>query len=197
MRKVCLGIIGLALFSVAFGQEKDKYRKSATLAINFGMMDFKTPQSIKTSSAGSVLGNGNWAKVSDMSPALGISFMKGISNYFDYCVSGYFSSVDYPFRDKTTPEGSSSPLGEFDASVRMKMLTDNFILVPYLKAGIGGSIYKGSKLDAFMPVGAGLQLKLSTQTFLVSDFEYRLPVTQRANYHFLYSIGIATGIGKK
>lgn len=198
MRKLCLSLFSLSLCFGAFAQPaKDSQIKPGTLTIHFGMQDFVTPQRIKTSSMPTTMGNNKWAKMSEQQPALGISYIKGISNYFDFSVNYILASVAYPFRDGTPQPGTSYLLHEADASVVMKMLPDNHFFVPYLSAGVGASAYQGGRYDAFMPLGGGIQLKLGEGTFLFSNFQYRIPVTERANYHFFSSIGVGTTVGKK
>ncbi len=198
MRKLCLSLFSLSFCLGVFAQPaKDSQIKPGTLSIHFGLQDFATPQRIKNSTMGTTMGNRKWTKASDQQPALGISYTKGISNYFDYSVNYFLASVAYPFRDGTPQPGTSYLLHEADASISMKLLPDNYFFVPYLSAGVGASAYQGGKFDAFMPLGGGIQLRLSEETFLFSNFQYRIPVTERANYHFFSSIGVGTTVGKK
>ncbi|HSR37396.1 MAG TPA: hypothetical protein VLL95_00675 [Phnomibacter sp.] len=197
MRKLCLSLFSLFLCLGVFAQpEKDSQIKAGTLTIHFGMQDFVTPQRIKSSSMPTTVGNQNWAKLSEQQPALGISYIKGISNHFDVSVNYFIASLAYPFRDGTPKPSTAYLLHEADASIVMKLLPDNHFFVPYLSAGVGASAYQGGKFDAFMPLGGGIQLKLGSETFLFSNFQYRIPVTERANYHFFSSIGVGTQIGK-
>lgn len=191
MRKLSLSLLALMMVCMANAQQKDNEKKPATIAIHFGHQDFITPQRIRTSSLQNVMGNKRWAKLKDQAPALGISYMKGLNNYFDISANYYLSSVDYPFADATPRLGTDYLLHEADVSVHMKLLTDRHFLVPYLSAGLGASAYKSSRFDAFMPFGAGLQLKLSKNSSLFSNFQYRVPITERGNYHFLTTFGAA------
>jgi hypothetical protein len=198
MRKLCLSLFSLLLGMSAFAQPaKDSQIKAGTLTIHFGMQDFVTPQRIKNSSLPTTVGNQKWATFAEQSPALGISYIKGISNHFDVSVNYFLASVAYPFRDGTPQPSTSYLLHEADASIAMKLLPDNHFFVPYLSAGVGASAYQGGRFDAFMPFGGGIQLRLSEETFLFSNFQYRVPVTERANYHFFSSIGVGTTVGKK
>ena len=88
-------------------------------------------------------------------------------------------------------------LTEIDAMLNFKLLSDNYVVSPYLSAGIGGSIYDEWRMDAFLPVGAGLQFSFGTDHFVFANAQYRVPVTQRANYHFLFSLGVASTLGNK
>ena len=196
MRKLSLSLLALMFVCMANAQQKDNEKKPATLAIHFGSQDFITPQRIRTSSLQNVMGNERWAKLREQAPALGVSYMKGLSNHFDVSANYFLSSVDYPFRDVTPRFGTDYLLHQLDASLHLKLLTDRHTLVPYLSAGLGASAYKGGRFDAFIPVGAGLQLKLSKSSFLFSNFQYRMPVTERGNYLFLSSMGAAFAFDK-
>lgn len=195
MRKLPLVIMfGVAVFAAK--AQEPVIIKSPVLTFSFGAMDFKTAQAIRSSSLSSVLRNDQWSKLSKMDPALGINFINGISQYLDYSVNAYFATVNYPYRDKGTSAGGDAFLIETDASVHLKLLTDAHIVVPYLSAGAGFSTYK-KKWDAIVPVGAGIQVKIGEGAWINSNFQYRLPITQRANYHFLYSLGFGANLGKK
>ncbi|MCA0382739.1 MAG: OmpA family protein [Bacteroidetes bacterium] len=196
MRKLSLSLLALMTVGIATAQQKDDEKKPATIAIHFGLQDFVTPQRIRSSSLQSVLSNKRWAKFREQDPTFGISYLKGLSPHFDVSANYFLGWVDYPFRDATPRTVAKKALHEMDASLHMKLLTDRHTLVPYLSAGIGGSAYGGGRFDAFLPLGAGLQLKLAPGTFLMTNFQYRVPVTERGNFHFLTTMGLAVNIGK-
>jgi outer membrane protein OmpA-like peptidoglycan-associated protein len=133
------------------------------------------------------LGNKKWADLNEMDFAVGVSFLNGINNYFDYSINLFTGNSNYPDRGQEA-SAKESFLTELDASIHMKLLTDKYIVVPYLTGGVGASLWS-KRFEAFMPLGAGLQIKLSPESFIISNFQYRIPVTQGANYHFLYNIG--------
>ena len=70
------------------------------------------------------------------------------------------------------------------------------MVTPYINVGLGASSYNGY-FAAIAPVGVGMQVNFSDQAYLLINSQYRLPVTQNANYHFYHSIGIAANIGEK
>lgn len=197
MRKVSLAFLLMLAIQFVFAQTKKDLKKPSTLIVNVGSFDFKTPQLIRNTSLSNVLANKQWTKLIEQDVAFGVSYMKGLSNHFDFAANYFLTFSDYPFGDGTEPYGSKNMLHEADMSVMMKLFTDNYAVVPYLTAGIGGSAYKGGRFDAFIPLGAGLQFKLDPETFLFTNFQYRVPVTERANYHFVSSIGVGVNIGKK
>jgi len=197
MRKLSLSLLLMLAITGAYAQSKEDLKKTSTLVIQVGAFDFATPQKIRSSSLGSVVSNDQWAKLNEQSFSMGISYIKGLNDYFDLSANYFLTSVDYPFRDGTAEYGTDYLLHEADVSVMMKLLTDKHFMVPYLTAGIGGSAYKGGRFDAFMPFGGGVQFKLAPGTFVYSNFQYRIPVTERANYHFLTTLGIGFSVGNK
>jgi outer membrane protein OmpA-like peptidoglycan-associated protein len=129
----------------------------------------------------------------------GLSYIKGLNEHFDYSINGYIGSLKYPVRNSngvSIPSNVSKFLIEVDGSIHMKLLPDNYIVVPYLSAGIGASLWNG-RFEAFAPLGAGLQFGLGQGYFAFSNFQYRVPVTQGANYHFFYSLGAGFPVGKE
>ncbi|HSK12539.1 MAG TPA: OmpA family protein [Phnomibacter sp.] len=196
MRKIVLGFLSCALFSVAFGQEHPV--KRGTLVLQVGAFDFKTANTMRSSSFSSVVGNKQWAKPTDMNFTVGGSYIKGINSFLDYSINAHFGSIKYPVRTATgaiTTTRVAKFLSEVDASLHLKLLPDNFIVVPYLSGGLGGSMWN-KRFEAFIPLGSGLQIALGSENFLFSNFQYRLPVTQGANYHFFYSFGFGGAISE-
>lgn len=197
MRKELLVLLGIGFSFMAISQASNPIIKRGTLALQAGAYDFKTAQAIRSTSLTNVLSNNEWAGIKEMDIAFGLSYIKGITSYLDYSVNGYFGFVKYPVRTNTgTKTGPSKLLSEVDASLQLKLLPDNYIVSPYLSAGVGGSSNNGH-FEAFSPLGVGLQVKLAPESFLFSNFQYRVPVTQGANYHFLYTIGFGTPVGKE
>jgi outer membrane protein OmpA-like peptidoglycan-associated protein len=196
MRKLLTSLIGIFLVGMVWGQQSEEsYIKRPSLGISVGAYDFLTAQRIRSSSLSSVVGDKQWAGLKEMSIALGINFIKGISNNVDYSINFYTGNTDYPPRTGTG-DGKTGFLHELDASLHLKLLTDKSFFTPYLKAGIGGSLWK-DRFESFMPLGGGFQFKLAPDFFLLSELQYRVPVTQGANYHFLYTLGFAGSLGDK
>jgi outer membrane protein OmpA-like peptidoglycan-associated protein len=125
-----------------------------------------------------------------MDMAFGASYISGISNHFDYSVNAFLGRTQYPVRGQAAGGFiKRSLLLEVDASVHMKLLTDNYTVVPYLSIG-GGVSGWNRRYEAFAPLGGGLQFNLGSGYFGFSNFQYRVPITQGANYHFLTSFGL-------
>ena len=105
------------------------------------------------------------------------------------------SYVDYLYQSGAT-NGSSKFLLTTQATLNAKMFTDNKTIVPYLTGGVGFSIYN-SKSGFYLPAGAGLQFNFFNEAFVFTNVQYRIALSPDVNYHFNYSVGIATSLGKK
>jgi outer membrane protein OmpA-like peptidoglycan-associated protein len=132
-----------------------------------------------------------------MSPGLAISYFKGIRKHMDFAATLNGSFVKYPFPDRQT-SFSDDFLLTGDATINFKMVSEKFWVQPYVLAGIGAHMYKGTYFGAYIPVGIGLKVNFFDDTHLFLTSQYRVPVTnETANYHFLHSFGVAGRIGKK
>lgn len=195
MKRSILASSALVLFCVsAFGQERT-YKQPATLGIHFVFNDFATAQLIRSSSLSSVLKDKRFGKLKDMSQGLALSYGKGMSETFDFSSTLSGSFLSYPFRD-TPSSGSEHLLLEADVSVRGKMLSDKYWFVPYIQVGLGISKYQGY-WGTFIPAGVGIQVSFFGEAYLLINSQYRIAVSESANYHFIHSIGLVGNIGKR
>jgi OmpA-OmpF porin, OOP family len=195
MRKIYSAWLACMLVSVlGYGQAQDYTRRPA-IGVYFFLNDYTTATNIRSSSLGTVLQDKKFGKIKEMSPGLALTFMKGISNHLDYSVTAAGSFVDFALQNRPA-EGTERFLLEVDASVTGKMFTDRNWFTPTVTLGVGASKY-GSYFGAFIPAGVGLQLNFFDEAYLLVNSQYRIPVTETANYHFFHSLGIAGNIGKK
>lgn len=193
MKKV---LSALLILSVIAGQAQNSdQKKQPTLMASFSLTDFKTAQAIRSSSLSSVLTNNKWSKSASMDAGFGLAYLQGLSNHMDLMVTLNATSTKYPFRNKTA-YSNSYMLVELDGAVNMKLLTDKHFAVPYLTAGLGISKFK-NVWGAYMPIGAGVQLKLAEGTFALANFQYRVAASTESNYHFFYSVGIGSALFEK
>jgi hypothetical protein len=194
MKKLFLLLFFTAFLASAFAQD-DTYKKGNALGISFFLNDFKTASEIRSMGIVSVFNNHNFFKTSRMNPGIGINYLGGLSNHVDFMATLGGSFVDYPIQN-VAPFGKNNLLLETTASVNLKLLTDEYWVVPFIDLGVGASKYK-KYFAAFMPVGVGLQLNIEDAAYLLINSQYRIAVTQNASYHFYHSIGIATNISKE
>lgn len=195
MKKTMLALLTICSSAMLFAQDNDN-KKKPTIAVAFTLTDFRTATLVRSSALSTVMKNGDWSKISQMNSGLSVSYLDGLSNNVDFVGSLNYTYTDYPY--KTRPRrGTETSLLEADAGLNIKLLNDNHTFVPYLHAGVGVSwsdVYWG----AYVPVGGGFQLNLGkNNTFLFTNMQYRLGISDNTSYHFFYSLGMGAPIGKK
>jgi len=193
-------LASMLLSMLTYGQaatETPDYTRPATIGVQFFLNDFKTAKDIRATSLSTVLDKKQFGKIKEMSPGLAVFYTKGINNHLDYQVTAAGSFVTYNLQNRPeTNQGSDKFLLEVDASVIGKMVTDKYWLIPTVNLGLGISKY-GPYYGTFIPAGVGLQVNVFDEAFVMFNSQYRIPVTETANYHFYHSIGIAGTINKK
>ena len=192
MKKILLAFIGLGLFVSSFGQGENKKRPS--FGIHFVLNDFKTAQSVRNSGLANTVNSKVWHKTNTMTAGIAISYLQGLNDHLDFVGSVSGSFLNYP--NAKTPTVDPRLLLEGTATLNLKLLSDKYILNPFLTAGIGGSKF-GGYYAGFMPFGIGTQVKLVDEIFIMLNSQYRVPVTENASYHFYHSIGVAANLFKK
>lgn len=184
-----------SLFNLALAQENTKTVRPKALGVSFFFNDYTTPQRIRSSAIENVLRDDSWASLSEMTPGLGITYFQGIRKWLDFASSLSASYVNYPVANKTF--NGDALLLEADASINIKMFSDEYWVSPYAIVGIGGSKYR-NYYGAFVPLGLGIKVNFFQEANLFLNTQYRVPVTnETSTYHFMYSFGIAGAIGKK
>ena len=170
-------------------------KKPSTIGFHVFYNDFNTAQQIRTTSLKNVIDNKLWSKLSSMQVGVGFNYLKGLTKKIDVKGTMDGSYVDYLYQSGAT-NGSSKFLLTTQAMVNAKMFSDNKTIVPYLTGGVGFSIYNG-KSGFYLPAGAGLQFNFFNEAFVFTNTQYRIALSPDVNYHFNYSVGIATSLGSK
>jgi outer membrane protein OmpA-like peptidoglycan-associated protein len=158
------------------------------------LQDVTTPGLIGAGSASSVITNNQWAKIKDLDPGASFQYVEGLNEYIDLQVSIGGSFVRYPFRAKSgiTVPSAKRLLLETDVAINVKMLKDNYLIVPYFTIGAGASMYGGTYFATYAPIGLGLQIKLGDDNFLTTSFVHRTAMSNLASNHLTYNIGVVS-----
>jgi OmpA-OmpF porin, OOP family len=144
MRKyLTLAFIACCISTQLFAQTGGE-KKPSTLVFNVFYNDFNTAQQIRATSLSNVLKNNLWSNIGEMQSGFGVSYLKGLHPRIDLVTSVGASFTDYLYKSGTS-NGSDEFLLDANAGFNFKLLTDRHAVVPYLSAGLGGSLYKGSK----------------------------------------------------
>lgn len=195
MKKAFLLLLAVICLYAVNGQDNN-LKKKPSIGFQFTLLDFKSAQEVRDRNLAYVINNKNLFKISRMSPALTLNYLQGITNNLDFMGRYTASFVDYPLRNSTTVSTGDHFYMEADANLNLKLLPDNYWVVPYLTAGIGAA--KGnSTFLAYMPLGAGLQFNLFNEVFLHLNTGYRVPVTSKANYSFAHSFGVSVPLSER
>jgi outer membrane protein OmpA-like peptidoglycan-associated protein len=190
MKKIVLLFVSAAISITAFSQTTD-LKKLPTLGIGFNLKDFKTPGLIKATSLSDVLANKTYAKVSEMAPGLNINYYQGLTNNIDFMASLGATFTEYIYKGKTFGTNSNFLL-DLDAHLNFKLLTDNYFVVPYITAGLGTSMYRGTYFMANGIGGVGLQFKLGEGSFIFLQSTYKSHISEKSKENLNYSLTFAS-----
>ncbi len=196
MKRVFLGMLSLLLCCEIMAQT-NVLKKKPSFSLNFALKDFVTPARIKSTSFSQVLVDKSIAKTSDMSAALGVQYLEGLTDHIDFVAGLDVAFLNYPFRNTSKILNANKFLVSVDAGVNVKLLPDNYFFTPYLSGGLGGSMYNATYFSAFNYLGGGMQFRLSEDVFINTQCSYRFKVTDWASDHFQFSLGVVAPITDK
>jgi OmpA-OmpF porin, OOP family len=195
MKKISLFVLSLGLVLFSFGQ-KNPLTRPKTIGFHFFLQDFATGRALDSNAKFDAINKrGDWKKPSRLSPGFAVSYAKGLSPKIDLRLMGNVSFEDYIFRNRAQL-GVNNFLGELDVAFNLKAVNDNHWVIPYVTAGIGGSLYK-SYTAAIAPIGLGLQFNLFNDAFIDLQSQARIALSKNATTHLFHSIGIIANINKE
>ena len=195
MKQLIVFLVAVCSFSVALGQNKD-LKKQPSIGFQVSFFDFETGTDLRNRGLSTVLREKNYKKSDRLNPGLTVHYIQGITNNLDVMARLGGSFFSYPVRNSQDISVNEKLYLEADANFNLKLLPDNYWVVPYLQAGIGVSKER-STFMAYIPVGAGLQVNLFNQTFIHINTGYRAPITSRANYGLVHSFGISVPLKER
>jgi OOP family OmpA-OmpF porin len=181
---VPLAICAFILVNVEARCQPPGFTKVPALGINMTFIDFDGAN--KLSSFGR-----------SMKPGLALHFQNNLSRRFDYSIMLAGSFLEFP--DKKGGNNISDKkqlLLENDFTLRARLLKSPALFNPYVIAGAGWSQYD-NRYGMYIPVGAGVQVNVTADLFLLVNSQYRVAVTAEQPQHFFHSIGIAGAITRK
>jgi outer membrane protein OmpA-like peptidoglycan-associated protein len=193
MRRIFFLMLVLLSFSMLSLTAQDTKTKQPSFGFQFSFIDFPTAADLRSGTLASVLDAKQWSKVSRMEPSLTVVYAQGLHPHVDFMSRMTGSFLRYPFRTKSEVVTEDRIYVEADATVNVKLLTDNYVVVPYLQAGVGAATTQ-STFMAHIPLGVGLQIGVGRNTFINLNSNYRVPVTSPANYSLMHSFGVLTSI---
>jgi OOP family OmpA-OmpF porin len=199
MKKFILSLLAFGSIAACFAQTPVSYKKRSSLGLNFVLKDMNTAILIDKTSFTDVISKRQWTQLNDMTPGLSLTYMNGLTEKMDFMVNLGGSFLRYPFSYTSgvaTP-AESKLLVELDANANFKLLSDKYIIVPYLSLGVGASMYNSAYFAAYAPMGLGLQVSLGEGTYLNTRFVYNAMVSSLSVNHFNYTIGVLSPLKEK
>ncbi len=193
MKAITLSFLTVILFLHTNAQ--NNLIRNPSIAVHFLFDDFQTATDLRNQGLANVLRDNQWSKVARLKPGIALSYMQGLNTHVDLAITGSGSFVDYPIPEIGT-SGNDNFLLEVAATANLKLLTDNYIVNPFLTLGAGVSKYKGY-YGAFIPIGVGLQFNINNDAFIIVNSQYRAKATENVNYHFYHSFGIGGTVFEK
>lgn len=194
MKKISL-ILVMILVAVGSFAQTTSYKKKPSLGLNFFLKDFGTPAAISAYTLSGVLKDKRWTKVGQMTPGMFVTYQNGLAEQVDFMANLGGSFVKYPFAPNTvSPTAIDGFLLEADANVNVKLLSDKYFAVPFLTAGVGASMYRGTYFAAYAPIGLGTQFKLGQGNFINLMWRKYLKITDLTTESFNYSLGFISPI---
>ncbi len=199
MKKFLFSLLVVGLATATFAQGPTSYKKRPSLGVSFFLNDMFTADRISRTSLSDILSNNKWAKTSEMTPGLAIQYFEGITENIDFMGSLGGNFTKYPFYPKSgvAPSTTAKFLLEADANINVKLLTDKYVVVPYITMGLGASMYGGTYFAAQGNTGMGLQIGLGEGTFINTQMLYKPGISNLAVNHMAYTIGIASPLKDK
>ncbi|MEO6905803.1 MAG: OmpA family protein [Ginsengibacter sp.] len=167
--------------------------KQSAFGFNLGFVDFVSPAALDTTSLSSLFKSGEITDLKKMSPAISLSYWKGLNRYLDF--SGRVGGVFYEYLPKTSTTGNGVGI-EGEATINARPVTDNHFFSPFLTAGIGGAYY--DKWAGYVPLGIGFQFNIQSQVYIMLQSQYRATLSSNVLPNSLYhSIGIIGNVGNQ
>ena len=195
-QKLTLLLSFLALVVFATAQMRDsKYissKKGTLVGIHFNALDLKTPVTFKSAAT-----TRSFSNITDMDYGFSVSYWKGLTSKIDFSARVGTNFHNYEGIDQGFLTSNSQPIGlEIEPSLNIRPYGDNSLVAPFLTVGVGGGLYSG-KVGAYLPVGAGVQVNLMSNTYILLQSQYRFPITKSVvKENLFYSLGLAQNIVK-
>lgn len=162
--------------------------RPAAIGFGFNMYDFASAQRIRQTSLGSALNNKQVAKFSEMAPGVSVVYAKGLRPKIDFNASIGFGSGKV-YLENNPSRVRNTGFVAADASIHLKLLTEEFPVNPFISAGVGATVTEGF-YGAILPLGLGIRFRLTDEASIGLQSQYRVAVTETAGYHFIHGITI-------
>ncbi len=187
MKKTILSVAALLMVASSFAQTTIPVKREPSIGIGFFLKDFTTAQNSNKYSFGKVISDGKYAKSSDMNLGLEASFYKGISKHVDFkaILGGCFTKYGV---DSSSLASTDQFLLDLNARLNFKLLSDKYLIDPYITTGLGVSYFNGNNFLANEDLGAGFEINVGKGSFFYLEAAYRFRLFGDAKDNLNYSL---------
>ncbi len=188
-----LSLVMVGFFATAqMNDSKFSSSKKGTLVgIHLNALDITTPLTFKNSAT-----TRTFTRIEEMDFGFGISYWKGITKTIDFSAKTNLMFHNYSTDDRNDLSSNDNvPIGvELEPTLNFRPYGDNALIAPFLTAGVGAGYYM-KEFGAYVPVGAGVQLNLRSQTYVFVQTQYRFSLTKDIiKDNLFYSVGFAQSV---
>lgn len=145
---------------------------------------------------------GSLTDAANYEPGVRFSIARYLNASFDLGLEGTLAVIRHPSGESNNDNEKLHRDNFYDGNVFLKYKLNNgyffgkkSFFAPFLKAGVGPNKYAADTLSGvFVPLGAGLSIKLSKSAYLTAESNYKYGASNSPNY-LHHSIGVNINLG--
>ena len=198
MQKLTLVILFLLSTTRIFAQKNVSSLKPQLLGLHVTAVDYNSPTLIRKTSLREVLSKGDIFNPWKQSPALSISYWRGLTKNIDF--AGKLNGISYTYRSHNDPlhlKYDNEFGAELEGTLNFHPITDAHFFSPLITAGIGAGHYT-NKFGEYIPLGLGWQFNFKTNLYIFFQSQFRFSLsTDVFPDNLLHSVGVAVNLSQK
>jgi len=157
MKKLLFSLIALGLFIGAQAQDS---KKKTSIALRFNALDFGTAEKVQNGTIGSVLNAKKWGQYASTTKSLGVNYTSQYTDQVDIFANVDLGITRTPlYAPNAYTRSNEDLMTSFESGLNYKMFKGDYLVNPYLTAGLGIRSFAFRDFGAYAPVGLGLQIR--------------------------------------
>ena len=160
MKKLLFSLIALGLIISAQAQNSNGGKKKTSIALRFNALDFGTAEKVQNGSIGAVLNAKKWGQYASTTKTFGVNYTSQYTDQVDIYSNLDLAIARTPlYAPNAITRSNEDLLTSFESGVNVKMFKGDYLVNPYVTAGLGIRSFAFRDYSAYAPVGLGLQIK--------------------------------------
>jgi len=187
MKKLLFSLFALGLFIAAQAQDS---KKKTSIALRFNALDFGTAEKVQNGTIGSVLNAKKWGQYASTTKSFGVNYTSQYTDQVDIFANVDLGITRTPlFAPNAFTRSNEDVLTSFESGLNLKMFKGDYLVNPYVTAGLGIRSFAFRDYSAYAPVGLGLQIR----TFKGSNLNITTTYSTKMSKSFVpsYNYGIS------